>query len=106
PKGTFAGFGKNVSMALGRNPRSTDLFERHPFDLEILRIPPGKTPYPYHAHSAQWEFYLVDSGSGTVRDEEGKTPVEAGDAFVFPPGKAHQFFNDGASDLIMYVIAD
>lgn len=106
PKGRFAGFGKNISMALGRDPRSTDLMERHPFDLEILRIPPGKTPYPYHSHSAQWEFYLVASGNGTVRDEDGKTAVAPGDAFVFGPNKPHQFFNDGREDLTMYVIAD
>lgn len=35
PKGKFAGAGKEVSEALGRNPRSTDLMERHPFDVEI-----------------------------------------------------------------------
>ena len=106
PGGKFAGFGKQISEALGRKPKSTDLFERHPFDVEILRIPPGQAPYPYHAHSAQWEFYHVISGSGTVRDEGGTTPVVAGDAFVFPPGQAHQLFNDASTDLIVYVIAD
>jgi hypothetical protein len=64
PKGKFCGAGKEISEALGRNPRSTDLRERHPFDVEILRIPPGKSPYPYHSHSAQWEFYHVISGQG------------------------------------------
>ena len=52
PKGKFVGSGKEVSEALGRKPKSTDLSERHPFDVEIVRIPPGKTPYPYHLHSA------------------------------------------------------
>src|SRR5512139_1947243 len=67
PKGKFVGFGKEVSEELGRKPQSTDLNERHPFDVEICRIPPGKTPYPYHSHSAQWEFYHVISGQGMVR---------------------------------------
>ncbi len=106
PKGQFVGAGKEISIALGRNARSTDLMQRHPFDVEILRIPPGKTPYPYHSHSAQWEFYHVISGSGKVRDEEGTTAVVAGDAFIFEPGKAHQFINDGVEDLVVYVIAD
>ena len=57
PKGKFAGAGKQVSEALGRKPFSTDLMERHPFDVEICRIPPGKAAYPYHTHSAQWEFF-------------------------------------------------
>ena len=80
PKGKFVGTGKEVSEALGRKPRSTDLNERHPFDVEIIRISPGKAPYPYHLHSAQWEFYHVISGKGSVRHKDGTTPIEAGDA--------------------------
>lgn len=106
PKGTFAAEGIQVSQALGRKRDSTDLLERHPFDVEILRIPPGKAPYPYHSHSAQWEFYHVISGSGRVRDDGGITSVVAGDACVFKPGEAHQFFNDGSEDLVLYVVAD
>jgi uncharacterized cupin superfamily protein len=106
PKGTMGGSGIEISEALGRKRDSTDLMERHPFDVEILRVPPGKAPYPYHAHSAQWEFYHVISGSGRVRHEGGTTPVIAGDACIFKPGEAHQFFNDGAQDLVIYVVAD
>jgi uncharacterized cupin superfamily protein len=95
-----------VSEALGRKPQSLDLNERHPFDVEILRIPPGKIPYPYHSHSAQWEFYHVISGRGRVRDAEGTTAIEAGDAFVFKPGEPHQLINDSQGDLVMYVVAD
>jgi uncharacterized cupin superfamily protein len=106
PKGRFVGSGKQVSEALGRKPRSTDLKERHPFDIEICRIPPGKTPYPYHSHSAQWEFYHVISGRGLVRHQEGNTPIEPGDAFIFEPGQPHQLINDGTVDLVVYVVAD
>ncbi|WP_035610472.1 cupin domain-containing protein [Haloferula sp. BvORR071] len=106
PKGKFRGAGKEVSIALGRKPQSTDLMERQPFDIEILRVAPGQTPYPYHSHSAQWEFYHVISGSGWVRDAEGKTPIVTGDAFLFKPGEAHQLGNDGEVDLIVYVVAD
>lgn len=106
PKGKFTGASKALSEALGRKPLSTDLNERHPFDVEILRIPPGETPYPYHSHSAQWEFYHVISGTGRVRHQDGTTPVEAGDAMIFKPGEPHQFTNDGAQDLVLYVVAD
>ena len=106
PKGKFAGAGKQVSEALGREPTSTDLMKRQPFDVEILRIPPGKIPYPYHSHSAQWEFYHVISGSGQSRDQDGLTPIEAGDAFIYPPGEPHQLINDTAADLVLYVVAD
>ena len=106
PRGTFAGAGLEVSEALGRKPQSTDLMERHPFDVEILRIPAGKTPYPYHSHSAQWEFYHVISGSGKVRHKDGTTPIESGDAFIFEPGQPHQLINDGTEVLAVYVVAD
>lgn len=100
------GAGRQVSEALGRDPRSTDLMKRHPFDVEILRIPPGKSPYPYHSHSAQWEFYHVISGKGSTRHEDGTTAIEAGDAFIFEPNQPHQLLNDGLEDLVVYVIAD
>jgi len=106
PKGKFAGAGKQVSEALGRKPLSTDLKERHPFDVEILRVPPGKSPYVYHSHSAQWEFYHVISGSGFVRHKDGTTPIETGDAFIFPPDDPHQVTNNGSEDLVLYVVAD
>jgi uncharacterized cupin superfamily protein len=106
PKGNFSGAGKQVSEALGRVPTSTDLMQRHPFDVEIARIPPGATPFPYHSHSAQWEFYHVIAGTGVVRHEGGTTPIKPGDAFIFEPGQPHVVSNDGAQDLILYVVAD
>ena len=105
-KGKFASADREISVSLGRDPASADLRARHPFDVEICRVPPGKICCPYHSHSAQWEFYQVISGTGSVRDEEGWTPVGAGDAFLFGPGKAHQIANNGAVDLVFYVIAD
>jgi uncharacterized cupin superfamily protein len=106
PKKKFVGAGKEISEALGRDPKSTDIKERHPFDIEILRVPPGKTPCPYHSHSAQWEFYHVISGKGAVRHKEGTTPIETGDAFLFQPGEPHQLINDSQDDLLVYVVAD
>lgn len=106
PKGKFTGASKTISEALGRQPLSTDLMERHPFDVEILRMTPGQTPYPYHSHSAQWELYHIISGTGLVRHEGGTTPVTAGDAMIFKPGEPHQFTNDSTADLIIYFVPD
>jgi len=50
PSRKFLGAGKQVSEALGRDPKSTDPFKCHPFDVEIQRIEPGKLPCPYHSH--------------------------------------------------------
>ena len=109
PKGKFNGSGKEISIALGRKPLSTDFKERHPFDVEICRIPPGKSAYPYHSHSAQWEFYHVISGQGIVRHKDGTTAIEAGDAFIFQPGQPHELINpdsESGQDLVLYVVAD
>jgi uncharacterized cupin superfamily protein len=106
PKGKFGGASQEISIALGRDPSSMDLNKRHPFDVELCRIPPGKIHSPYHAHSAQWEFYHVISGAGEVRHREGTTPIEAGDAFVFEPGQPHQLINRGSMELVLFVVAD
>ena len=106
PKGKFTGAGKGISEELGREPFSTDLMKRHPFDVELLRVPAGATPYPYHSHAAQWEFYHVLSGRGTMRDAEGMTPLEPGDSVLYPPNEPHQIINDGAEDLLDFVTAD
>ena len=105
PKGKFVGAGKGLSEALGWDPAG-GARARHPFAVEILRIPAGQTPYPYHSHSAQWEFYHVISGKAEVRDESGKTEVAEGDAFLFGPGEAHQLVNESAEDVLIYVVAD
>ena len=102
PKRTMGGYGKQLSEALGRKRESTDLLKRHPFDVEIQRIPPGVPGCPYHSHSAQWEFYHVLSGNGLVRDETGLTAIGPGDTFLFKPGEAHQIRGgDGHEDLVL-----
>jgi len=41
-----------------------------------------------------------------VRHKEGLTPIEPGDAFIFPPEEPHQLTNDGAEDLVVWIVAD
>src|SRR6184192_927285 len=106
PKGKFGRRMKEISVALGRDPESLDLQKRHPFDLALVRIPKGKTLCPYHSHSSESELYLVVSRRGKVRDKQGWTEVEAGDAFSFGPGEAHQLSNAAEQDFVYYVIAD
>ena len=106
PKGKYVVAFTGISEALGREPQSLDLSKRWPFDLELNRVPPGRPNFPFHAHSAQWEMYLIVSGKGTVRNKDGKTEVVEGDAFIFGPDEPHQITNSGNTDLIYYVIAD
>jgi mannose-6-phosphate isomerase-like protein (cupin superfamily) len=105
PDGHHVIAGKEISEALGRVPQSTDPSERHPFDVEIQHVPAGAMATYFHSHSAQWEFYHIISGSGTVRHDGGSQPVVQGDAFIFKPGEAHQLIA-GTDGLVMYVVAD
>ena len=81
--------------------------EGQPFEVEWVKLPPGKTNFPCHAHQVGREFYMVVSGTGVVRRNEDTFEVAAGDSFIQPPGTAHQIRNPSeAEDLIYYVIAD
>lgn len=106
PGGKYGKTVQEISVALGREPDSLDLAKRHPFDLALVRIPPGKSYCPYHCHGAESELYVVVAGRGSVRDKDGTTEVAAGDAFFFGPGEAHQLSNPGNEDFVYYVIAD
>jgi uncharacterized cupin superfamily protein len=106
PKGKFSRANQDVSVALGRKPDSLDLAERHPFDVQVCRIPPGVSRCPYHAHSAQWEFFHVMSGAGTVRHKDGRSRIARDDAFLFAPEEPHQLTNDGTEDLVLLIVAD
>jgi uncharacterized cupin superfamily protein len=106
PGGKFGSFEQGVSVALGREPASTDLLKRQPFDVAIRRVIAGRSVCPYHAHTIQWEFYHVLSGTGVARDQDGATPIGPGDAFVFAPHEAHQLTADPGGDLVLYIVAD
>jgi len=106
PGGKYAVSFKGISEALGREPASLNLSKRHPFDVEWNCVPPGRPNFPYHAHSAQWELYLVISGKGSAFVKDGITEVVPGEAFIFGPDEPHQLINSGQEDFIFYVIAD
>lgn len=107
PRGKHIASFTGISEALGRDPASFDLTKRHPFDLELTRVPPGKPMCLYHSHSAQWELYLIISGNGgEVRTADGNLKIGPGDVFIFGPNEPHQVLNSGTEELVYYVIAD
>ena len=106
PKGRYHLFRKNISDALGGEKDTGPSGGGHPFEVELVRMPPAATNFPFHAHFAQWEMYVFVSGQAEVRGNDETTQVAAGDAVIFKPGDAHSIRNTGASDLTYYVIAD
>lgn len=106
PGGTFHSFTRNISVALGGIRNGGPSVGGHPFDVQIRRIPPGAAVCPFHSHLAQWELFVVWSGTGTVRAGRERHPVVAGDVLVHPPGEPHQLINTGQVDLEVWIIAD
>jgi uncharacterized cupin superfamily protein len=74
----------------------------------MLRIPPGKTSFPYHRHHGEEEVVFVVSGSGVVEIEGVDYPITAGDFLGFPAaaGTAHQIRNDGSDDLVYLTVGE
>ena len=97
PKGAFRGRFREISLALGGG---------HPFDVSLEVLAPGETCCPYHAHAAQWEFFYILAGEGTVRRDGETFAVEPGDAIMHPPGEAHQIRNTGTGELRYLIVAD
>jgi uncharacterized cupin superfamily protein len=106
PKGRYRRLSQHISEALtGVNGLGRSGLTQ-PFEVELVRVPPGAVNWPYHSHSAQWEVYLIIGGRGRVRTPAGSAEVREGDCLVHPPGEAHQLKNTGATDLVYFVIAD
>jgi uncharacterized cupin superfamily protein len=106
PKGRFHRFRANIAAALAAKRNGATSAGPCPFEVELVRIPPRAANWPYHAHSTQWEFYLIVSGRGQVRTPQGQFEIREGDCLLHPPGEAHQLTNSGAVDLVYYVVAD
>jgi len=106
PKGHYHRFLRDVALAF-QNPKSGPKFKAlPPFEVELVRLPPGAKNFPFHDHAAEWEFYLIASGTGTIRAGKLKRGLSAGDCVMNPPGEPHQIINTGKEDLLYYVIAN
>ncbi len=106
PSGKYHSFLRNVSLALGGKRDVGTWGGGHPFDLQVRRVPPGAAVCPLHAHTVQFELFVVIAGEATVRVGDARYRVGAGEVFAQAPGTAHQMINEGAVDYIYHVIAD
>jgi uncharacterized cupin superfamily protein len=68
----------------------------------VVVVPPGKKGWPYHAHHANEEMFVILEGAGTLRLGGADHPVKAGDVIACPAGgpeTAHQIVNTGDAEL-------
>jgi len=106
PKGHYHRFLRDIALAFKHPKTGPKLPSEPPFEVELVRLPPGGKNFPFHSHAAEWEFYLIVSGTGKIRAGKIVRRVESGDCILNPPGEAHQIINTGQADLLYFVIAN
>jgi uncharacterized cupin superfamily protein len=69
--------------------------------VSLVEVPPGKTAWPYHFHSACEEGFYILEGEATIRIGAESIALRAGDYVASPPGPdhAHQLINTGTTPL-------
>ncbi len=96
---------ENQSDKLGIDFQVTRLpFNTELLDPRIVRIAPGKTNELHkHAHETVFVFYR---GSGYVRIDEHRFPVNPGDVVFIPRWCMHQSVNESSEDMVFLAVAD
>ncbi len=104
PQKKFRGSSKEVSIALGAKRHTPVGLGGHPFDLELNRLLPGECGCPFHSHAAEWELFLIQSGTARVRAGTETHTLVAGDVILHPPGEPHQIANASDREPLEYLL--
>ena len=67
------------------SPRTVTEFNGH--DIMVAKI---QGDYEWHSHTDTDDFFMVLSGSVTIRPKEGDVLLKEGELFVVPKGVEHQ----------------
>ena len=106
PKGKYHKFRRSAARAMDGAKGGPKFAAPPPFEVELVKLPPKAKNFPLHSHTTEWEFYLIVSGTGTMRLNRKKVKLAPGDCVMCPPGDAHQIINAGKVDLLYHVIAN
>ena len=73
----------------------------------VVRLPPGKRAWPYHAHHVIEEAFFILAGHGTLRHADEHHPVREGDFICAPPDptQPHQIINTSDEALTYIAIS-
>jgi len=93
---------RSHSFELQRNTISSPMSTKGKLEIYFYTIPPGKTNYPYHYHTANEEIFCIISGQGTLRTPDGEKIVSEGDVIVMPANEngAHTLINTSNAPLV------
>jgi uncharacterized cupin superfamily protein len=89
------------SFAFRRRRLGPEAGSRGALGCSYYELPPGKTAFPFHFHSAIEEGIYLLEGSGALRIGKETVDVRAGDYIAFPPGpdSSHQLTNTGSGTM-------
>lgn len=69
--------------------------------INLVRVPPGKESFVYHAHLHEEEWIYVLSGRGTIESGDAQHEIAAGDFIAFPtPSAPHLLRNTSDADIV------
>ena len=76
--------------------------------VAFYTIPPGKSNFPYHYHTANEEVFYIISGSGVLETPQGDREIGAGDVVICPTGAdgAHKITNSSETENLVYLDVD
>lgn len=76
--------------------------------VSIFDIPPGKSNYPYHYHTANEEIFYIISGKGLLKTPEGEKTVSPGEVIICPASDkgAHKLTNISETQTLTYLDVD
>ena len=65
----------------------------------VIRVAPGETVRPAHAHPNGEELIYIIEGSGRVMVDGAVDAVRTGTAVLFPQGSVHMLQNSGSEEM-------
>ena len=86
----------------GRNMRwlvTSELLNAQHLSVCVIRVAPGSTVKPAHAHPNGEEAIYIIRGSGRVCIDGVVGPVKEGTAVLFPQGSVHMLQNNGTEEM-------
>ena len=103
----YMSFGKGDKVQAERSAVSP-LIGGKKLGYAVIKVPPGKRAWPYHAHYVLEEMFYIISGSGTLRHADQEYPVRAGDFIASPadPGQPHQIVNTSDDELVYIALSN
>jgi uncharacterized cupin superfamily protein len=76
--------------------------------VAIYEIPPKKSNYPLHYHTANTEVFYIVQGKGILVTSDGQKEIKQGDFIVCPPTEksAHKIINTSENEVLKYIDFD